>query len=199
MASHLAEVRQRLQQAIGTGELVRIVYYGGSRPGTFRDVAPIEITGEHVLAFCETTNSQKTFRLDKIDLRAAGPVDNRAAQTLTSRSAPLFETVAEIHSCYRHALEAVGWHVEFLEVETGAFLHLYERFKNGKLRKSPTITLNYQHTTYDVAVTQDGDFEHINVRPRVRPWGVVGKDGNSNWANVAKAVDAFLVKAGITP
>jgi len=36
---------KRLTEAIETGEVIRIIYHAGSRPGTSREIAPIAVNG----------------------------------------------------------------------------------------------------------------------------------------------------------
>jgi len=39
-------LRARLTTAAESGEILRIIYHGGSQPGSSRDVCPIEISGD---------------------------------------------------------------------------------------------------------------------------------------------------------
>lgn len=61
-------VLQTLTDAIGTGELINIGYYGGSEPGKARMIQPISLDADKVRARCHKTNQVKGFWLDKIAL-----------------------------------------------------------------------------------------------------------------------------------
>jgi hypothetical protein len=66
-------VRERLAKAVEAGATVRIVYYGGHRPGSIRDVRPLWITTDDKLRATDLTEGiDKTFRLEKIALAAVG-------------------------------------------------------------------------------------------------------------------------------
>ena len=80
-------VRERLQRAIGTGELIGIVYHGGSQPGAFREIAPLQIDADKVRARCYSSNAVKVFSLSKIELRGAVPTQDDV-QHVWNDSAP---------------------------------------------------------------------------------------------------------------
>jgi hypothetical protein len=196
-ASDISEVRARLKLAIETGEVIGILYHGGSQPGAYRQITPIQVGDNQVQAHCYMSNTVKIFALDKIELRdAASPTDSDLSSIWDSDAKapiPVFTSVAEIAAHYRSYLEAEGWHVEHHHYDEGESLCLYGRLKNGKLRKYPTVSLTYEATTYDLAVTPDGGTEKANLRPRVRPWSVTGKGGYlRTWSHLEGAVRRFL-------
>lgn len=64
---------ERLRDASETGEIVRVVYFGGTQPGTTRDLAPRRIGRRqlrkgYVKALCLHSHRIKTFRLDRMQL-----------------------------------------------------------------------------------------------------------------------------------
>ncbi|HMH50246.1 MAG TPA: hypothetical protein VK548_08445 [Candidatus Acidoferrum sp.] len=66
-------VRDRLAKAVDAGGTVRIVYYGGHRPGSIRDVRPLSITPDNKLRATDLTEGiDKTLRLEKIALAPEG-------------------------------------------------------------------------------------------------------------------------------
>ena len=81
-----------------------------------------------------------------------------------------------------------GW------VDDGRCLAAYARFKNGKLRRTPSLSLTWEPTTWDFVVQPDGTIAPENVRPRERPWGVRGTDGASvgTWKDLSVAGWHFL-------
>ncbi|MCD1631376.1 WYL domain-containing protein [Marinobacter shengliensis] len=60
------DVLQQLEEAIETGEVLTIVYNGGSQPGATRKISPIKIEGAKVRARCFSTNAVKLFNLEKV-------------------------------------------------------------------------------------------------------------------------------------
>ena len=61
-------LRKILEEAIGTGELITIIYHGGSEPGSRRMISPIKVDDKIVRARCLTSNKVKGFSIDKIEL-----------------------------------------------------------------------------------------------------------------------------------
>ncbi len=191
------EVRARLEQALETGEVIGILYHGGSQPGAYRQITPVQVGEKQVRARCHTSHAVKMFALDKIELRdAASPTTSDLSSVWNPHaktSIPTFNTIAEVSAHYRSSLEAKGWHVQHECSEEGDFLCLYARLKTGKLQKQPTVSLGYETTAYDLVVTPDGGIERANFRPRTRPWSVTAKGGNSGtWSHIEGAIRCFL-------
>ena len=60
-----------LDAALGTGEVIRIKYHGGSNPGMIRDVTPVYFNSNRPhLIDCYCTNAQdlRSFNIDKIEI-----------------------------------------------------------------------------------------------------------------------------------
>src|SRR4051812_27401190 len=110
MGADAVSVRERLERAIGTGELVGIVYYGGSQPGAFREIEPLQIDGEKVWARCHTSSAEKVFSIDKIELRGPVPTedDRKHEWGGTPKPAP-YTNVAEVRSYFREQLDKTGF------------------------------------------------------------------------------------------
>jgi len=62
------DVIARLKEALKSGEIIKIVYYGGSQPGTCREITPLRILDDEVTAKCYQSDSIKTFKIAKIEL-----------------------------------------------------------------------------------------------------------------------------------
>ena len=60
-------LKQRLQETIGTGEILNIIYHGGSEPDAARQLFPMQIKGDQLRARCLATNRVKTYSLSKIE------------------------------------------------------------------------------------------------------------------------------------
>jgi len=63
-----------LHATIGTGEIVKIRYNGGSQPGTIREIVPKELKDgylqkyEYLRAYCYATSAIKIFKTELIEL-----------------------------------------------------------------------------------------------------------------------------------
>ncbi len=58
----------RFEEAIETGEILRVRYDGGTQPGSIRDIRPLSVSGEKLRAYDETSARPKLFYLEKIDV-----------------------------------------------------------------------------------------------------------------------------------
>ena len=69
-------MRKRLKEAIATGEIIPIVYSGGSQPGTLRYIRPIKVETDRVQAYYYDANGLRVFifrKMREVDaLEAAG-------------------------------------------------------------------------------------------------------------------------------
>ena len=61
-------IKQVLSEAIGTGEILTIIYNGGSQPGAQRQISPIKISGPIVVARCLSSDEIKKFSIPKIEI-----------------------------------------------------------------------------------------------------------------------------------
>jgi len=62
-------VEELLREAAETGEIVTVIYHGGSQPGTKRRLAPITVTAREIRARDIPTGEVKNFLLSKIESR----------------------------------------------------------------------------------------------------------------------------------
>jgi predicted DNA-binding transcriptional regulator YafY len=58
----------RLKEAIEDGEVLKIIYHGGSQPGTSRYIAPIQVGNGKVRARCYSSKDVKVFYLNNLPL-----------------------------------------------------------------------------------------------------------------------------------
>ena len=91
---------------------------------------------------------------------------------------------------YRDTVEGIGWVLEVSDTSAGTF----RRFKNGKLRKTPDVHIEYNeyhHDTYDV----DDDGELVEVpRKAERPWYVASthKAQAATFKHHERAIERFM-------
>lgn len=194
-------VRERLQQAIGTGELIGIVYHGGSRPGAFREIAPLQIDADKVRARCYTSNAVKVFSLGKIELRGPVPTQDDIQQVWneTAPQHPPYTTIVEVHEYCRATVTELGYTAELETYQDGHRICLRTSFKNGKLRKTAVVSISHERLIWDTAITPTGQFIRTNERPRQRPWIVSSKKlpMARSFSDIAAAVRCFLEQASV--
>ena len=193
------QVRTRIRQSIGTGEVIGIIYHGGSQPGTFREITPIQADDEKVRAHCHTSHVVKVFLIEKIELRDIEPTADDLSNRWDPRRTrhPKFITIDDAFAALRSDLEALGWHVTRDTDEEGERIDLREFFKNGKLRKNYSASLVYQSTATRLVVNEEGELTREATGPRTRPWIVRSKQFKSakTYADADKAIELFLEEA----
>lgn len=187
----------RLESAIGTGEVIGIVYHGGSQPGSLRDILPLQVKGGSVRAKCLSTGAAKTFLLAKIELRPTSTSPSLdAAYSPGHVASAKFDNMAEVYAAIRPELEAAGWSVTFEVGADGDHVAAFGRFKNGKTRKAASAGVTYSKVTWDLVAQLDGTLARQNIRPRQRPWTVFSKTLPTAraFASADKAVETLLIE-----
>ena len=178
------EVLEQLQAAIQTGEVLTIVYNGGSQPGTTRQISPIKIEGAKVRARCFSSNAVKVFRLEKIEITER-PTSNGYVDPI---ELPKFEDLDQVAEYYTEHFEKQGWTVESYP---DAFL-LFDHFKNGKPRKTPALSLTYDEDTSEIFWSGEEDDPFVSGK-RQKPWSVTGRSQTfSAFKHLNKAMQKFL-------
>lgn len=184
-------IRETLAEACDNGEVVRIIYHGGSQPGTVRSVSIIAVSELEVRARDLAVGSVKTFKLEKMELAEASastPEYNPAhAPTIE-----LFGSIREVLEAAVEDLQSLGWHVEIAEQS----ISLHRFFKNGKPRKTPDILLSYNEYTVDVFVDLDGLLKE-EARKSSRPYRLDSRNlaTAKTFVKMSSAVACFLAEA----
>jgi len=157
---------KNIETAIGTGEVLTIVYDGGSHPGTAREIVPLNVVNNNFLwALCIKTNEKKQFKLNKITLC-------NAERKIDYIDQPLYTSLTDVISKNIAALQARGWHVEY----TDDHIYLSLFFKNGKPRKTPIVSFTFYNDC-------------------MRPWSVRSPHGPHSFVHFDKAAIYFLSEA----
>jgi hypothetical protein len=182
-------IRDILRIAAATGELVSIIYSGGSQPGTVREIRVISINANDMRAHDIAIGVDKSYSLSKVEIAKRGAVvltydpNFRPAEDTRTIKEALASKVAE--------LEAAGWNVEL----TQNAIYLREHFKNGKVRKSAVMGLTFNEFVTDIAI-DDEDWSKLvqESRKSKRPYHVVGPTykGGAGFAKLSGAIEAFM-------
>ncbi len=189
MADKKVSTEDRLREAIESGEVLKVIYRGGSQPGTLREIAPISIKNNKVSARCYTSNANKSFALEKIVI-VEGEVRPPAAgwQPELVRHEQ-YRSISQLLENQQSLLVQLGWHIE----HDNNHLSLHRKFKTGKPLKSSDVALHYEEYTYDVVADKDGELRKENMRKRERPWTVRGKNRNTKtFSRLEGAAEVFM-------
>lgn len=181
-------LHQRLTAASRNGEVVRIVYRGGSQPGTLREIVPISVTNTDVVARDVATGITKTFKLAKIESEAGaiGPQIYDPGQARDRRS------IREAIEAVEKELQLLGWHVAVSD----NYASLHRFFKNGKPRKAAVVQVWFDEFTVDGFDDGDGLGMQEVVRPSKLPYHACSiRVPTRSYADLRKALLLFLDEA----
>ena len=185
-------VLNRLQEAQERGEVLRIKYHGGTQPGAVREIYPVRIMGERIIARCLASNAEKTFIVEKIELCESEELSYQLGAHSLGPDEVGYESYAEFCDLHKTELAELGWHVN---IEPDC-ISLHRFFKNGKPRKSSDVSLAYEEYTYDTVIDLGGATHTENARKSLRPWSVRAKNMNTRvFKYLSKATAAFLEQA----
>ena len=157
---------ERLKAAIKYGEILAIIYQGGSQPGTLRYIIPMHIDDEKVRARCLVSHQYKFYLTDKIEIvEGAPPEDSVKYQRNVP---PKYQSLKEFIQKNRDELLNFGFHIQ----ADDECLALHEFFKNGKPKKGPILSICYEEYSYSHAeFLPNGEPKEIYKRKR-SPWVV---------------------------
>jgi len=184
-------VRDLLAQACHTGEVIRIIYHGGSQPGSVREITAIKVSDSDVQARDLAVGAVRTFKLAKIELArhsTGAPVYDPNKQSVVELSG----TIQDLLSGDLPKLESMGWHVRLSD--NAIAVHRF--FKNGKPRKTPDVELSYHEYTVDMVVDLDGTIREESRKSR-RPYRLTSRNFVSakTFNKTTSAVLAFIQEA----
>jgi hypothetical protein len=184
----MIEIRERLESAADAGEMVSIIYHGGSRAGIARRVLPVRVTEDAVWAIEADGEQRKQFKLAKIELAPEGV----EARNLSDEPAEGPANLEDALTPYLADLEASPW----VLVREPSHAALLGRFKNGKLRKRPKLSISYQEPSTTRHETDWKTGEQVVVeRPLTgneRPWSVWGPGGSWQYKKLSSALQRFM-------
>lgn len=120
-----------IEDACRRGDVITIVYRGGSQPGTKRTIRPRVVDGHLLQAIDITTHLPKSFRIDLLDV-----VDHDADFPVYRPDA--ISTLHDVEAACAERMADLGWHV----VLTDARLALHGSTKAGHVSRRASIHLS---------------------------------------------------------
>lgn len=182
-------LEDRLREAIKAGEVLTIIYHGGSQPGASREIAPIRIENGKVSARCYPSHAIKSFTLDKIVIDDDGILLSTELFQPGLAKSDQYGSVSEFLERQKAFLLQLGWHIEYDD----NVLSLHRKFKTGKPLKGSDVSLSYEEYACDVVLSTDGEFYEENIRKRQRPWILRGKNQDTKtYRHLDSAAKVFM-------
>jgi len=194
---------QILKEAIGTGEVIKVHYHGGSNPGAERELVIKKMLPKgYVRCFCLRDNMEKTFFLNKIEIdgmSAEDSVNKESSDFLSNYQnidpANLELEPLEMPKVFSDFIKKnsqtwvnSGWYVN-TEINS---LSLHKKRKDGKPMKRPVILLQYENMKY-YTTDNSGKKPIALFRKNEKPYMVqtVG-EATVSFADFDKAAKRFL-------
>jgi len=180
-------LKQILVSASETGEIISIKYHGGSQSGSIRQISPISVRNDDVRARCLATNQVKTFKLSKMELEQSSEL---LKTYIPGKKVSEPNSITEALEEHKELFFNLGWKLVIGKEEAG----VYRTFKNGKLRKTPDVHIQYHEFTYDYTDWDDDGNEVEYTKPSVRPWYIRSNPANqgTSFKKLSSAIEKFI-------
>jgi hypothetical protein len=188
------DVNENIKGAIECDEVLTVKYHGGSKPGTVRQILPIQILDDgKVRVKCYATNTNKVFVINKIEI-----VDDSLRNSevnWSDVSEKKYQSIEEAYQEHGDDLKAMGWHIVFTnDPPNDVIIEIFDYFKNGKIRKTPAGFLRFEE--FETEYCLDTDKFIMSSNKRARPYSCHSPDGNNGtFSKLVKCVDRFLIGA----
>lgn len=181
--------KKRIQKAIKDGEVLTIIYQGGSQPGSKREIKPIKIIESKLRARCMSSEAVKSFLISKISIIDKNEELDTPDWKNKDKQIDHYESIESLLEKKQDYFVALGWHVE----QNPNMLSLHSRFKNGKVKKGADVLLSFEEFDYAVFVDDDGEVHSEDPVKRQRPWVISAKSKDTRtYGSFDNAVHTFL-------
>lgn len=153
---------------------VIIIYRDTNNNETQRTINVTGVSKKHINAFCHLRNGTRTFKKDRI-LSIFNPDTGESMDTDLPRAVEVkskrYNTIKDILKYHQEEFKEKNFYIDITEDS----ISLYEYFKNGKVRKTPFLSLEYNlyATSY---YYEDDEFERGIEEESTRPWCIRGKE-----------------------
>lgn len=186
----LRETQDILLEAIETGEILSVAYHGGSKPGARRQIAPIRIEQNTVVARCYRSGQVKSFKIKRIQVFDNDIPISNWDPTDSAPLPPTYRNLSEVFQRHEHELLSMGWHITHDENR----ISLFRRFNNGKLLKHPEVRIEYLETIEDGYFDEELNY-HSEIKQRSRPWVISLRRGGTAFGRLDRGVLRFMQEA----
>ena len=166
-------VAERLRSSAGTGEILSIIYLGGSQPGTRRDVVVRGVIGEKLRALCVASGITKTYFVDLVY-----NVEGVTAPSPAASAQPSAGFVSMVNELAPFLARA-----RFEVRAAPRTIAVHKRFRTGVVQKMPFAVFR----------------EYFIAESQVLIWTVANRQGVRSYLRFDDALTAFLVETKLRP
>ncbi len=203
------DIVKRLEQAAAAGEILKVIYHGGSQKGSVRELIPIRINGRKFHAKCMATNKFKFYLIEKIEVVGEqlslpddwSPDIHSEYDPEESRDAIIYSDLSSYIENHTPRFSNLGLIVinELHEIEFGGDKYTYgsyalhSTFKNGKPKKTPDLILYLQPFEDELGQFPSDNSKEVHIKPR--PYSVYGNGPTKSFSLVNSALKYFHMLA----
>lgn len=174
---------RELAMTVNTGEVIEMVYMGGSKPGAIRKAIVLDVNDEKIRAREVGSRITKEFFISKIIY----PIDPNNLPEV--QEVEHFESFNDVFKKYETKFQQNG----YTPVITGTGLLLFEAFKNGKLRKKESASLLFEEYISEFVIDPETLTEIQITKKRKLPYVVrIGKSKPRSFGSLDNAVSYFV-------
>lgn len=182
-------IKHLIEESIGTGEVLEIIYLGGSHPGVKRRVVfqKLEDNGDKVrVVDLNEPGVAKVFFINKI-FRPEDLTEEEISRLVPDYSTKDFNTLQELYDECSQKVLLREYELEFVSESQKLNVYKYRFFKNGNKRRKLHFSLYFQEFVTDYSICESGELIDIQ-KPAQRPWAI----GNKRFSRFPKAAKEFL-------
>jgi len=150
----LEQIKEKLQEAMYSGEIIPVIYHGGSYPGAERMIFPVRIDNRGIWAQCIASDRVKRFLFEKIELpenanqAPAYLTDKKSDTTIKAEQKNLENNSNNLFPVFMTLLEQFE-DLEKKHIQTSLHINgveLHQCFQNGKPQATPFFFLEYEES-----------------------------------------------------
>ncbi len=169
-----------LKKAEGTGEILKVAYMGGSRPGAERDLVIIKCAETEFRAREEGVNTAKSYKINKIDYI----IDSSGLKHKPDKSTTPEDIYSSINFPGSYTLKQFSKDISIILKNTewepklkGEKFTITGIYKNGKSKNTPSISIQYIDHDLDVPdqytnIAKIGIISIDEINEKQRNWRV---------------------------
>lgn len=174
-----------LNEYFENGEFIKIVYNGGSQKGTIRELLIVNIEGDKIRARTSSSRATKSYLISKIELYDEKKHKNNIAYSTIK---PItYSTIEDILKNHNDLFKKNN----LTPVSKENSLKLFDKYKNGNLKKKPIAIIEYSEYRSIMILTEDG-YEEEGLKESSNPWDVRFGKKQKSFKHFEKAVISFI-------
>ncbi|GIU15681.1 hypothetical protein TUM4261_33070 [Shewanella sp. c952] len=181
-------VAKSIRASLRTGEVLTIIYNGGSQPGIVREIVPIQLLhgDEKVRARCMLSGVTKVFIVDKIALMDSDGVITEGHDFVPVKK---YGCMEELYDATVLLLGEKPFHIN----KSSDAISVHKIWKNGNPHKGSLLSMSFfEFTSGECFFDELGNMTESEPKLSTRPWSISGGSYSNSYKYFDKAAHYFL-------